>query len=91
MKIIFAIVFPLMLSGCLFATAPVLPKFPEPPGQNMMEKCPDLAKIKEDATLSDIAKTINANYAEYYVCAVKLDTWIEWYQIQRKIFEDMKK
>jgi len=56
-----------------------------------MEKCPDLAKIKEDATLSDIAKTINANYAEYYVCAVKLDTWVEWYQIQRKIFEDMKK
>ena len=48
MKIIFAFIFPLMLSGCLFATAPVLPKFPEPPGQNVMEKCPDLAKIKED-------------------------------------------
>jgi hypothetical protein len=56
-----------------------------------MEKCPDLAKIKEDAALSDIAKTVNANYSEYYVCAVKLDLWIEWYQIQRKIFEDMAK
>jgi hypothetical protein len=91
MKIIFALFLPMALSGCLFATAPVLPKFPDAPGHMAIEKCPDLAKIKEDATLSDIAKTVNANYSEYYVCAVKLDLWIEWYQIQRKIFEDMAK
>jgi hypothetical protein len=91
MKIISALILPIMLSGCLFATAPVLPKFPEAPSQTAMEKCPDLAKIKDDATLSDVAKTVNANYSEYYMCAVKMDIWIEWYQIQRKIFEDMSK
>lgn len=82
--------FCLLLTGC-FGTAPVVPKFPEPPGRLAMERCPDLQKLKDDPVLSDVSKTVASNYSEYYTCAVKNDLWIEWYQIQKKIFEDITK
>lgn len=78
----------LLLVGC--GTAPVVPKFPEPPGKGAMERCPNLQKLKDDPVLTDVSKTVAANYGEYYTCAVKSDLWIEWYQIQKKIFEDLK-
>jgi len=80
----------LLLVGCL-GTAPVVPNFPDPPGKMAMERCPDLAKVKDDPTLSDVSKTVVANYGEYYSCAVKSDIWIEWYNIQKQIFKDLKK
>jgi hypothetical protein len=46
--------------------------------------------VNDDAKLSDIAKTITVNYTEYYTCAVKNDAWIEWYQVQKNIFEGLK-
>ena len=79
----------LLLTGCL-GTAPVVPKFPEPPGKAAMERCPDLQKLKDDPVLSDVSKTVAGNYGEYYTCAVKNDLWIEWYSTQKKIFEDLK-
>jgi len=30
------------------------------------------------------------NYTTYYACAVKADAWIEWYSVQKKIFEGAK-
>jgi len=30
------------------------------------------------------------NYGTYYECAVKTDAWIEWYQKQKIIFENIK-
>lgn len=80
----------ILLTGCL-GTAPIVPKFPEPPGKDAMVRCPDLNKLKDEALLSEIAKTINNNYGEYYICAVRNDVWIEWYHIQKKIFEDTMK
>ena len=79
-----------VLSGCL-ATPPVLPKWPDPPGKDALVKCPNLQKLKDDPVLSEVSKTINNNYGEYYTCAVKADVWIEWYQIQKKIYEDITK
>jgi hypothetical protein len=76
------------LSGCS-TTVPVTAKFPEVPG-HLLIKCPQLNKLNDDAKLSDISKTITINYTEYYTCAVKNDSWIEWYQIQKKIFEGLK-
>jgi hypothetical protein len=55
-----------------------------------MVKCPQLNKVNDDAKLSDIAKTITVNYSEYYACAVKSDAWIEWYGVQKTIFEGLK-
>jgi hypothetical protein len=34
---------------------------------------------------------VTINYNTYYECAVKVDAWQEWYQIQKKIHEDIGK
>ena len=75
-----------VLSGCS-TTVPVKVKFPEVP-QTLLVKCPDLQKLNDNAKLSDVAKTVTNNYTTYYECAVKNDAWIEWYQIQKTIFEE---
>jgi hypothetical protein len=82
------ILFVVLLTGCS-TTVPVVAKFPEVP-QHLLVKCPQLNKLNDDAKLSDISKTIASNYTEYYTCAVKNDVWIEWYQVQKKIFEGLK-
>jgi len=82
------ILFVTLLTGCS-TTVPVVAKFPEVP-QHLLVKCPQLNKVSNDAKLSDVSKTITMNYTEYYTCAVKNDAWIEWYQVQKKIFEELK-
>jgi len=82
------VLFVALLTGCS-TTVPVVAKFPEIP-QHLLVKCPQLNKVNDDAKLSDISKTITMNYTEYYTCAVKNDAWIEWYQVQKKIFEGLK-
>lgn len=79
----------LLLAGCS-TTVPVTAKFPDAPGNVAMTACPQLQKLNEDAKLSDISKTVSVNYGTYYECAVKTDAWIEWYQIQKRIFEGVK-
>lgn len=83
-----AIVSVLMLAGCS-TTVPVTAKFPEVPDR-LMQICPQLEKLKDEAKLSDVAKTVTVNYSTYYECAVKHDAFIEWYQIQKRIFESVK-
>ena len=79
----------LLLVGC-GTTVPVARKFPEAPGTLAQTPCPQLQKLAEDAKLSDISKTVTVNYGTYYECAVKTDAWIEWYKIQKEIFESVK-
>ena len=75
-----------MCSGCS-TVVPVTAKFPEAPGKMATQRCPDLQKLKDDAKLSDVSRTVTINYSTYYECAVKADAWQEWYEIQRRIFE----
>lgn len=84
----YIIVLSLLLSGCS-TIVPVKVKFPEVP-PHLLVKCPQLIKLEEDAKLSDVAKTVTVNYSTYYDCAVKNDAFIEWYQIQKIIFEGVK-
>ena len=84
MLLFFILVF--FLVGC--TTVPVTAKFPEAP--KYTDSCPQLQKLNDGAKLSDVASTINVNYSTYYDCAVKNDAWIEWYQIQKRIFESVK-
>lgn len=79
----------LLLTGCS-TVVPVTAKFPEPPGKLATTQCPNLQKLEDDPKLSQVAKTVTANYTEYYTCAVKVDAWIEWYNIQKEIFENVK-
>jgi hypothetical protein len=90
--IIFAIVIMLVLAitGCSTAV-PVTARFPDPPGSLATQSCAELQKLKEDARLSDISRTVTVNYSSYYECAVKTDAWIEWYKIQKIIFEGVAK
>jgi len=78
----------LLLAGCS-TTVPVTAKFPAAP-KSSTEACPQLQKLNNDAKLSDVATTVTINYSTYYECAVKNDAWIEWYQIQKTIFESVK-
>jgi len=77
-----------LMVGCS-TTVPVTAKFPEAPSI-AMKVCPQLEKLKEESKLSEVSKTITVNYNTYYECAVKNDAWIEWYQIQKLIFERVK-
>ena len=82
------IVLLLCLTGCS-TTVPVTAKFPEA-STVLKQQCPPLAKLKDDAKLSDVANTVTINYSTYYECAVKVDGWIEWYEVQKQIFESVK-
>lgn len=86
-KLLIALSF-LGLVGCS-TTVPVTAKFPETP-KHIMQMCPQLESLNEDAKLSDVAKTVTINYTQYYSCAIKVDAWIEWYEIQKRIFEGIK-
>ena len=78
-----------LLTACSTPVAVKMP-FPEPPGKLSSEPCPDLQKLQVDAKLSDVGKTVAVNYNTYYTCAIKLDSWIEWYAKQKIIYEGVK-
>jgi hypothetical protein len=78
-----------IVSGCSTAV-PVTAKFPDVP-ERLLVQCPQLEKLSDGAKLSDVANTVTINYSTYYDCAVKNDAWIEWYQIQRNIFNGAAK
>ena len=79
----------LLLTGCR-TVVPVTNTFPNAPSDIALVRCPQLQKIADDAQLSDVAKTVTVNYGTYYECAVKTDAWIEWYQKQKIIFDNIK-
>lgn len=78
----------LLLAGCS-TTVPVTAQFPEVPAR-LLERCPQLEQLKDEAKFSDVAKTVSNNYSTYYDCAVKHDAFIEWYGIQKQLFESIK-
>jgi len=78
----------ILISGCS-TVVPVTAKFPEAPTK-LQVKCPQLEKLKDESKLSEVSKTITMNYSTYYECAVKVDSWNEWYQVNKLIFEGIK-
>lgn len=79
----------LLISGCT-TVVPVTAKFPDAP-ESATEKCPALLAVKDDTKLSQLTETVTQNYSTYYECAVKVDTWNEWYTQQKRIFEGVAK
>jgi len=78
----------LCLVGCS-TVVPVTPKFPEAPKLGL-GRCPQLETVPDDVKLSGLTSTVTKNYSTYYECAVKADTWQEWYEVQKRIFEGIK-
>lgn len=79
----------LTLSACS-ATVPVKRTFPEVPSV-LLEKCAALKKVKENAQLSDLIKTVAENYSLYHECSSKHESFVEWYKIQKQTFEGASK
>lgn len=80
----------IILAGCT-TVVPVKQKFPEPVTE-LKERCPDLMQIQGDkVSITDMLKTIVQNYNTYYTCANKVEGWNEWYDSQKKVFENSNK
>jgi hypothetical protein len=78
-----------LLAACSTAV-PLTPGFPEAPAM-LKEKCPELKIILgEKVSIVDFTKTVSENYTTYYQCAGKNDAWIDWYNQQKKIWEELQ-
>lgn len=74
------------LVGCV--GVPIERKFPGLP-ESLKQPCPDLQTVAEDNTkVSELMIVVTSNYKEYHTCQIKVESWLEWYETQKKIFED---
>jgi len=73
----------LLLAGCT-TIVPVEQKWPDAP-TTAVTRCVPLQKLNDDAKLSDVAKSVTANYTTYYECAAKTEAWIDWYNTQKQL------
>jgi len=79
----------LLLTGCL-TDVPVKSVWPEVP-EELKAACPALQEIKPDTTkLSEVIDVVSSNYSSYHECQVKVDAWVEWYNTQKKIHDEIK-
>ena len=77
----------ILLYGC--SSVPVTVKFPDVP-QDMLVACPDLKLAPETNKLSEVLPVIADNYGQYYTCKDSVDSWINWYNTQQKIYNSLK-
>jgi hypothetical protein len=76
-----------LLTACSTAV-PLTQSFPEAPAM-LKEKCPELKIIVgEKVSIIDFTRTVSENYTTYYQCAGRTDAWIDWYNKQKKIWEE---
>jgi hypothetical protein len=87
MKLLIAIL-AVSLTACV--SVPVERKFPKAP-EELMTACPDLQTIPVGTIqLSVVVDTVVANYGQYQLCQAKTNTWVDWYNKQKDIFESVK-
>jgi hypothetical protein len=80
----------LLLAGCSTTIVPVKQKFPNATPE-LMKKCESLKKIEGDkVAITEMLKVIVHNYSLYYECSTKVDGWQDWYNEQKKIFDNAK-
>lgn len=77
----------LLLTACV--GVPVERKFPQVPTE-LQQACPDLKQVNPTTKLSEVVDIVVTNYGQYKECQVKVDSWIEWYNNQKVIFESVK-
>ena len=76
-----------LLAACSTAV-PLTQRFPDAPAM-LKEKCPELKIIVgEKVTIVDFTRTVSENYTTYYQCAGRTDAWIDWYNQQKKIWDE---
>jgi hypothetical protein len=77
----------LLLTGCV--ATPVAREFPAVPA-DLTTACPALIDVPATDRLSVVLATVTRNYAQYKECSIKVDSWNEWYNEQKKIFDSIK-
>jgi hypothetical protein len=83
------LVLSVLLVGCS-TTVPVKMKFPDVPPE-LLESCLDLEKVPKDTKqLSTTAEVVIKNYSKYHTCKGRVEDWKEWYNSQKKIFDEIK-
>jgi hypothetical protein len=86
MKIL-AILSLLLLTGCV---TPVQRNFPDIP-PSLRSNCEDLTLIEQGTDkLSEVLVVVTDNYSKYHECRIKVETWQQWYNTQKDIFDDVK-
>ena len=85
----FIIIFVVLLSACS-TVVPVTMKFPQAP--ETLTKAPESLQplTKEKPELSDLISNASDNYGKYYELETKYKAWQDWYNTQKKIFEEVK-
>ena len=79
----------LLLTGCA-TTVPVTMSFPQVPAE-LAKPCELLLPLdKSKRELTDLLENTTDNYAKAKECHAKSKAWVEWYETQRKIFEEVK-
>jgi hypothetical protein len=88
MKKILMVLSLMILTGCV--VTPVERKFPEVPNY-LKVKCPDLVEISPNTKkFSEVVRVVSVNYGFYQECLIKTESWINWYNEQKEIFEMVK-
>ena len=78
-----------MITACSTAV-PLTQNFPDAPTM-LLEKCPELKTIAgEKITIVEFTKTVSENYTTYYQCSGRQEAWIDWYNQQKKIWDETK-
>lgn len=85
-KLVFLL--PLVLTAC--ATTVAKKDFPDVPKQ-LLQPCPELKQVDvKETKLSGMLDVVIENYSNYQECSVKVDSWIDWYNTQKKIDDSIK-
>lgn len=83
----------LLITGCMTKPVPVKMEFPNAP-QSLLKKCEELKTIEPKAggtPITDLLKSVVANYTLYHECSNKVDGWNEWYTNMKKIYDEVGK
>jgi hypothetical protein len=80
----------IFLSGCSILV-PVKRKFPDAP-EALKTQCEALrtVDVKDKVAITELLKVVVQNYTLYYECSSKVEGWNEWYESQKKIFDNVK-
>ena len=87
MKSLLTVCMALMLAGC---AVPVSRNFPDIPPA-LATSCDNLTLVPEGTEkLSEVLIVVTENYAKYHQCQIKVETWQQWYNTQKDIFDSVR-
>jgi hypothetical protein len=86
MKTLIALFLVITLSGCSIFVKRTFPPIPE----SLKTQCPELVLVKDTDKLSEVLSNVATNYGQYHMCKAKVESWLEWYDQQSKLFNEVK-